>query len=142
MEKEIKELNRVDEKTAREKSGWGMLALVILLYLAAIASVIVGIVAPNNEALSDVLGIFVFLGIALFIVAIILTGGFKLLQPNEAYVFTLFGKYYGTLKRDGFFWVNPFCSAVNPARFSMGSGRKLSLKAMTLNNDQQKVNYE
>lgn len=78
---------------------------------------------------------------ALLIVSFIVLGGFRLLRPNEAYVLTLFGKYYGTIKRDGFFWVNPFCSAVNPARV-VGVSKKLSLKAMTLNNEKQKVNDE
>ena len=41
--------------------------------------------------------------------------GLKVLKPQEALVLTLFGKYVGTLKNDGFYWVNPFCTAVNPA---------------------------
>lgn len=47
------------------------------------------------------------------------------------------------MKHEGFFWINPFCSSVNPAagQITVG-GKKLSLKAMTLNNDKQKVNDE
>ncbi|NLL23884.1 MAG: SPFH domain-containing protein, partial [Spirochaetales bacterium] len=83
-----------------------------------------------------------------------------------ALVLTLFGRYYGTLKQDGFFFVNPFCSAFNPTagtnpstgatrekkkeqivlspqgmnvEFKL-SKKKISLKAMTLNNDKQKIN--
>lgn len=41
--------------------------------------------------------------------------GLKVLKPQEALVLTLFGKYVGTLKDAGFYWVNPFCSSVNPA---------------------------
>ena len=41
--------------------------------------------------------------------------GLKVLKPQEALVLTLFGNYVGTLKDDGFYWVNPFCTAVNPA---------------------------
>ena len=37
------------------------------------------------------------------------------MKPQEALVLTLFGKYYGTLKNDGFYWVNPFCTSFNPA---------------------------
>lgn len=51
----------------------------------------------------------------LCLVGPILYGGLKVLRPNEALVLTLFGKYYGTLKEDGFFFVNPFTSAINPA---------------------------
>ena len=56
----------------------------------------------------------------------------------------LFGNYYGTLKKDGFYWVNPFVSAINPTvkdiPATTGKSRKVSLKTRTLNNDRQKVN--
>ena len=88
-------------------------------------------------------------------------------QAQEALVLTLFGKYVGTLKGEGFYYVNPFCSSVNPAantRLSQsgdvdgGKGgimiaagqtgataeaagsKKISLKIMTLNNSRQKIN--
>ena len=92
--------------------------------------------------------------------------GLKVLKPQEALVLTLFGKYVGTLKGDGFFFVNPFCVGVNPAaktklnqsgdvksespiasivngQVTIGSStmnKKLSLKIMTLNNNRQKIN--
>ena len=138
MENE-KILKEVEERSAHEKSGWGMLAVVILCFVAAIAVFAVGAAGVESH------GAFIALiagGIVLFLVSLVLACGFKTLQPNESYVFTLFGKYYGSLKRDGFFWVNPFCSTVNPARAMMGTNRKLSLKAMTLNNEKQKVNDE
>ena len=138
MENE-KILKEVEERSAHEKSGWGMLAVVVLCFVAAIAVFAVGAAGVESN------GAFVALiagGIVLFLVSLVLACGFKTLQPNESYVFTLFGKYYGSLKRDGFFWVNPFCSTVNPARAMMGTNRKLSLKAMTLNNEKQKVNDE
>ena len=96
--------------------------------------------------------------------------GLKVLKPQEALVLTLFGKYVGTLKNDGFYWVNPFCTAVNPAAktrlnqsgdvdggnaaksvLTLATGtsastsstyvnKKISLKIMTLNNNRQKIN--
>lgn len=92
--------------------------------------------------------------------------GLRVLKPQEALVLTLFGKYIGTLKDAGFYFVNPFCTAVNPAAKTHlgqsgdvdggqtkaillstaqnGSGqmvnRKISLKIMTLNNCRQKIN--
>lgn len=93
--------------------------------------------------------------------------GLKVLKPQEALVLTLFGKYIGTLKGDGFYAVNPFCSSVNPAaktrlnqsgdvsgqlqsmatggkngetNVEIGAGKKLSLKIMTLSNNRQKIN--
>ena len=138
MENE-KILKEVEERSAHEKSGWGMLAVVILCFIAAIVVFAIGAAGMDRNG---ALGALVAVGIVLFLVALVLACGFKTLQPNESYVFTLFGKYYGSLKRDGFFWVNPFCSTVNPARAMMGTNRKLSLKAMTLNNEKQKVNDE
>ncbi len=85
--------------------------------------------------------------------------GLKVIKPNEALVLTLFGKYYGTLRNDGFYFVNPFCVAVPPPSSLAVSGnvsaeqtrqvspfmpgmfrRRISLKNMTLNNERQKVN--
>ncbi len=133
-ELKVTEYDRINEKPAREKNGWIMLGVGILFVAAGVAAMCVG----------GVLDLFavVPVGLVAIIVGIVLLSGLRLLQPNEAYVLTLFGKYYGTLKRDGFYWVNPFCSSVNPARLAMGTSRKISLKAMTLNNDKQKVNDE
>ena len=93
------------------------------------------------------------LSIILLSASIIILAGLKILKPQEALVLTLFGKYYGTLKGEGFYFVNPFCSAVNPAArtvlnqsgdvkasAAMDNGMKMSLKIMTLNNNKQKIN--
>ncbi len=82
------------------------------------------------------------------VVGPILYGGIKIIRPQEALVLTLFGSYYGTLTGPGFFWVNPFATALNPASGDVSSGKtssksaskKISLKVMTLNNDKQKIN--
>ena len=82
--------------------------------------------------------------------------GLRIMKPNEAMVLTLFGKYIGTLKKEGFFFVNPFCGAVTPKNASGTSNvvatistngvvtttinRKISLKTMTHNNEKQKIN--
>lgn len=84
--------------------------------------------------------------------------GLKILKPQEALVLTLFGKYYGTLKGEGFYWVNPFCVSFNPAARTklgqsgdvttekpvltngQGMNMKISLKIMTLSNAKQKIN--
>jgi regulator of protease activity HflC (stomatin/prohibitin superfamily) len=55
--------------------------------------------------------------------------GLVVVNPNESKVLTLFGKYTGTVKKDGFFWVNPFTIK-----------RKVSLRAFNLNGQQLKVN--
>lgn len=147
------------EKVLRNKKN-GMLVMLVLvvLYLLAIVGIITG--ASSNPVLLTVSGIWLCVGWILF-------PGLKVLKPQEALVLTLFGKYKGTLKEDGFYFVNPFCSAVNPASKTRlkqsgdvdgGSGktfsfdahpgagkteaesRKVSLKIMTLNNNRQKIN--
>lgn len=106
----------------------GFLALGIWIVLAAGA-----IVAPFLWGLGGML-ISVCLGILL----IVALPGFAIIRPNEAIVLTLFGKYVGTVKGEGFYWYNPFCVPVR----HVGRRGKMSLKAMTLDNGQQKINDE
>ena len=144
-----------------KKNGMGMMVLFILLYAVAAAAVIFG--AAFEQIPLMVIGIiWASLGWIPFL-------GLKVLKPQEALVLTLFGKYVGTLKNDGFYWVNPFCTAVNPAAktrlnqsgdvdggnaaksvLTLATGtsastsstyvnKKISLKIMTLNNNRQKI---
>ena len=150
----------------KNKNGMAVLLLVILGYVAGIAGVVF------MAAFGYFLGwLFVpIMAILILWLALgwILLCGLKVLKPQEALVLTLFGKYVGTLKGEGFYWVNPFCTAVNPAAktklnqsgdVAAGHGKsivlsagaqqvnvaevaskKVSLKIMTLNNARQKIN--
>ena len=96
-----------------KKNGMAVLLGSLALYIAAILALIFGAVILDDGKLS---------GLALLIPGIIwiLVGwipfcGLKVLKPQEALVLTLFGKYIGTLKGEGFYFVNPFCAGVNPA---------------------------
>ena len=126
--------------------------LMLLLLLAVIAGSFAGLVFAIEMGDGGV-----FLGIlccVLMLAAIVLLCGLKVLKPQEALVLTLFGNYVGTLKGEGFYWVNPFCSAINPAantvlnqsgdvksaRTIETDGKKMSLKIMTLSNNKQKIN--
>ncbi|MEG2000266.1 MAG: SPFH domain-containing protein [Evtepia sp.] len=136
-----------------------MLALIlgILIYPISIVGLIPFAIVGKPPVLTMVLvGVAIIL---MVIVAPLLFAGIKVLKPNEAYVLTLFGKYYGTLKGAGMFSVNPFVTAVNPAaepssqpaatteqgrsKDTISSGRvskKISMKAMTFGNEKQKIN--
>ena len=131
---------QVNEKELKAWSGWGMLTFVVIAILVCIALyIVIPVAAPSEEMIVAL----IFIPVALTVVIAFLSVGFKVVNPNESYVLTFFGKYYGTLKQDGFYWVNPFTTAVNPAGNIGGVGvRKVSLKAMTLNNEKQKVNDE
>ena len=144
-----------------KKNGMAVLILVVALYLVCVPLLILGL----GRGLWP-LNILCVLWLALGWIPLL---GLKVLKPQEALVLTLFGKYIGTLKDDGFYFVNPFCSAVNPAAktklnqsgdvdggksgsalLSVALGgqtqaaeltsKKISLKAMTLSNSRQKIN--
>jgi len=96
-----------------KKNGMIMMVLWIALYVVAVLLVIFGGIAMDAGV---TLGIPVFvLGLIWVCAGWIPFIGLKVLKPQEALVLTLFGKYVGTLKNEGFYFVNPFCTAVNPA---------------------------
>ena len=131
----------------KSKNGMLMMLLLILAILISCAGIVFGFAIGGIGNLLGVLSTLIFLG------ACICLGGLKVLKPQEALVLTLFGDYVGTLKGEGFYWVNPFCAAVNPAANTVlnqsgdvktGAAQvgnmKMSLKIMTLNNNKQKIN--
>ena len=96
-----------------KKHGMRVLILLLASFVAAIALVVFGSVAMDSGVVA---GIPVFvLGIAWLCLGWIFLLGLKVLKPQEALVLTLFGNYIGTLKGEGFYYVNPFCVGVNPA---------------------------
>ena len=89
----------IEEKIiSGHKTGGLMLFLTLALYVVATIGVIYG-GTMSNGPIAVISGIYLFVGWILFL-------GLKVLKPNEALVLTLFGKYVGTLKGDGFFFVN------------------------------------
>ena len=153
-----------EEIEPKTRSGMGMLLLNIVLMIAVLVGFIYGIIFVQNGT-NHIPGIALIIvsSLYLFFIGPLLFVGLKVLKPNEALVLTLFGKYYGALKGEGFFFVNPFVVAVNPSSSSTSSGKLsseqavspknaaqgfnirpaskiISLKAMTLNNDKQKIN--
>lgn len=143
---------------SKKKNGMAVLLGILAVYAASVA----GIVFGAQNAFDGL----IFVSIFVDVVATILLAGLKVLKPQEALVLTLFGKYVGTLKQDGFYFVNPFCTSVNPAaRTKLNqsgdvndsaalmaianktagnsvepASNKISLKIMTLNNNKQKIN--
>ena len=107
-------------------NGFLMLFIDLLLYGAVLFSFVQGIVAM--EAGYECWAWFVF-GALLLTAAIIGSCGFSMLEPNEAKVMTFFGKYVGTFRKNGFYWLNPFMTVKN-----------VSLRARNLNADPIKVN--
>ena len=158
----------MQEKILQNKRhGMAVLVLTVLLYLVGIGALIYGGILMETE--ESVLAIAIFVvGCVWVSIGWIPFLGLKVLKPQEALVLTLFGKYVGTIKGDGFYFVNPFCQSVNPASktklnqsgdvsapianapvkinasgevtFHGVVNNKISLKIMTLNNSRQKIN--
>ena len=145
-----------------KKAGMAVLLGVLLGYVAAILAIIL-----TASFLPNAFPFVIFPCVAWLGLGWILLLGLKVLKPQEALVLTLFGKYIGTLRGEGFYFVNPFCTAVNPAAKTKlnqsgdvdpaskgifaaaaqsqavsleSSSKKVSLKIMTLNNSRQKIN--
>ena len=146
----------VEEIELKAKSGMAMLLLIILGCLLSIGFIIyASILLGTGAAILGTIGMIV--GILAICILPIMFAGLKVINPNEALVLVLFGKYQGTLKKDGFYYVNPFCTAINPTvktaevtttaingsvSVSGGGSKKVSLKTSTLVNEKQKVNDE
>ncbi len=157
----------MEEKLLKtKKNGMAVLLLVIAAIAADFALVILSCTIWGT-AEHPFLPLFIP-ALILLCVSWILFLGFKVLKPQEALVLTLFGEYIGTIREPGFYFVNPFCVAVNPAaktrlgqsgdvdggdtsrRILIAAGaanqqnetvsKKISMKAMTLSNARQKVN--
>ncbi len=146
--------------------GMPILLLNVVLMIAALVGLIVmlcrGLASGSSGPSGGEVVLIIAALVYLFIIGPVIFFGLKVLKPNEALVLTLFGRYYGTLKGEGFFFVHPFTAAVNPASAATSSGvismmqpaardkgeaaniqwasKKISLKAMTLNNEKQKIN--
>lgn len=148
-----------------KKNGLAMLFLILLVYAAGIGIFAAGCVMAEAGTLMPLAVAMIVIGGLWMALGWLPLCGLKVLKPQEALVLTLFGNYVGTLKEEGFYYVNPFCTAVNPAaktRLNQSGdvndankllanaaaqagtaeaiGKRISLKIMTLNNNRQKIN--
>lgn len=103
-----------NEKITKAASGYAMLFLFLILFAGGIAG-------------------FAFTRVPYFVIAAVIgffiLPGFVLVEPNSSRVLLLFGKYIGTIKNNGLFWVNPFYSKL-----------RISLRARNFDSERLKVN--
>ncbi len=146
-----------------KRKGMAVLLGIIALYVLAILGILAFCAQPWGATVA-----LLVLSILVLALGWIPICGLKVLKPQEALVLTLFGRYIGTLKGEGFYFVNPFCTSVNPAAKTKlnqsadvdggkngiqaalsaanqaasaeAFSKKISLKIMTLNNARQKIN--
>jgi len=159
------ELKKFNEKELRPTNGFVMLVIAIVGLIASTVAFIVSIISLV-EGRHMVGGILITIGILGWIFFSVLLCGLKVVHPNEARIFTLFGKYYGTVKTSGFHFVNPFCVSFSPDSYaakaeaerkakeslmktgnvdgatikSLSVSKAVSLRTQTLDNGRQKVN--
>lgn len=155
--------SNIEEKVISKANGGMALVGILIGLLISIVLMSAGVIITVDNVIVGIAGIV--LGVALFVTSLIMFAGLKVIHPNEAAVYTLFGKYYGTIKEAGFYYVNPFVTCYNPSakyvfderatafvkpgttdsaetgvamRYS--ASQKVSTKTNTLNNRKQKVN--
>jgi len=113
--------DHIEERAAGALSGWLALPVWLVLLAGSLWQVFGNIAFYNRPPAT--------LGIVMLPLLIFLAKGFIILAPNIAAVFTFFGRYAGTLRDDGFFWVNPFYHR-----------QRISLRVNNLNTPTLKVN--
>jgi regulator of protease activity HflC (stomatin/prohibitin superfamily) len=109
------------EKEKLDSTSTGYMGLLILLLLLAGGVLLLVLFKQNLFGLIT--------GPLLLVIAMFMMTGFLVVNPNESSVLTLFGEYKGTLKRNGFYWLNPFLVK-----------KKVSLRARNFNSELLKVN--
>jgi regulator of protease activity HflC (stomatin/prohibitin superfamily) len=134
--------------------GAVMLPTLIAFELGSIATFIYSIAVSDNNGGHPSWPLFIA-GLVGMILAIVLMLGFFTLQPNQARVLVLFGRYKGTVRESGFHWGNPFYSnglragnrftttekgRENDLELRRGARNKISLRVRNLNSDKLKVN--
>jgi regulator of protease activity HflC (stomatin/prohibitin superfamily) len=103
-----------EEKIIVPANGYLMLFVFLMLFFGSIAGI------PLTRSPWFIVGI---------VLSLVLAFGFIMVQPNGSRVLLLFGKYMGTVKKNGFYWVNPFYTK-----------KKISLRASNFDSERLKVN--
>lgn len=114
-------MENIFEKPANKLNGFLMLFIILALIVLEIYLLVLGIRTNSPQIL------WVF--IPMIFVIVLLSSGFSVVQPNDSRVLILFGKYTGTIRQSGFWWVNPFTIR-----------KKVSLRIRNFNSQKIKVN--
>ena len=162
----MSQVKYTEEKILKPIKGFVPLFLIIVIILASIGLMILGGILIDEYDSYVLGGVSLGLGILLCIASSISFAGLKVINPNEAIVLSLFGKYIGTIYENGFWYVNPFASAIYPqakiaeaknarlqayagkksqaevsaSEAAIASAKKVSTKVCTFVNGNQKVN--
>ena len=158
MEMQENKQNIKEKELVKAKGAAALLSIILGTILSVGLYVISGLSYGAGNVVAGT--VLVIVSSVLITVLFVMCFGFHVINPNEAIVLTFFGNYYGTIKKPGFYYINPFCTAVNPAgkgnqavrhtppvesqvNIQVGvptGSKKISTKVMTINNEKQKVN--
>ena len=114
-------MEKITEKSGNRLNGFLMLFVSVVLLALDIYLLVMGINARNPS--------FLWIFIPVFIIFFLIWFGFAIVQPNDSRVLILFGKYTGTIRDSGFWWVNPFTIKTH-----------VSLRIRNFNSEKIKVN--
>ncbi|MEJ2495554.1 MAG: SPFH domain-containing protein [Ignavibacteriaceae bacterium] len=114
-------MEKITEKSGNKLNGFLMLFVSVVLLALDIYLLVMGINARNPS--------FLWIFIPVFIIFFLIWFGFAIVQPNDSRVLILFGKYTGTIRDSGFWWVNPFTIKT-----------RVSLRIRNFNSEKIKVN--
>ena len=119
----------IRERDCPTISGWLMLPALLIAIGLSLWQLVANIATIEAETAAPTVGLAILLWIVAIVVLVFLLAGFFVVNPNEARVMTLFGRYSGSVKRDGFHWANPFFHK-----------RRISLRIRNFESAQIKVN--
>lgn len=114
-------MEKITEKSGKKLNGFLLLLILIATILLQIYLIYLGITTEDTRIL--------WFFIPLIITIILISSGLIIVQPNDSRVLILFGKYIGTVRDDGFWWVNPFTTR-----------KQVSLRIRNFNSQKIKVN--
>ncbi|NUL83546.1 MAG: SPFH domain-containing protein [Armatimonadetes bacterium] len=117
------------EKVVRPTSGAMMLTLTLALFVISGYGIYYGIRVVHETNVAQPGALYIILSSLIITIASIMCGGFFVVEPNGSKVLLLFGRYVGSVKESGFYWVNPFMTK-----------RPVSLRAINLDVQKLKVN--
>ena len=151
-------MKQSEEKIIKPLNGFVGLTVNIIVLLLSVLLFVINVILFDGLLINGLtFGILLALSIIVFVASCMCFGGLRVINPNEALVLSLFGKYYGTVYDSGFYFVNPFATAIYPKKAEEDATkdavqvnakqislkmtpRKISTKIQTFANGSQKVN--
>ena len=110
-------MKQSEERIIKPLNGFVGLTVNIIVLLLSVLLFVINVILFDGLLINGLtFGILLALSIIVFVASCMCFGGLRVINPNEALVLSLFGKYYGTVYDSGFYFVNPFATAIYPKK--------------------------